>query len=121
MTESLKMLRSIVKEEINNILSEGLKSGDHVDTNEKFDMIKPGDSIEIDGVPCTVVKFDDLYGDLIYVESGKSVRKSIDTRYAVAWEADETPETEVIWKGKGKAPAKTRSAPRKKTPRSWYD
>lgn len=117
---SIEQLRLIIKEEVTKVISENLQPGEMIDADEKFDLIQPGDSVKIDGVQCTVVKFDPLYAKLIYTVTGKSIKKSLDSRYAVAWEPGEEPEIEIQWLGRGKAPTGVRSAPHKKTP-SVYD
>lgn len=115
-----RMLRKIIAEEVTKVLTENLQPGEMIDADEKFDLIQPGDSVKIDGIPCTVVKFDPLFAKLIYTVTGKSIKKSLDSRSAVAWEPGEEPEIEIQWLGRGKAPTGVRSAPRKKTP-SVYD
>lgn len=105
-------LHKIITEEVEKALFENLQPGEMIDADEKFDFIQPGDSVKIDDVPCTVVKFDPLYAKLIYTVAGKFIKKSLDSRYAVAREPDEEPEIEIQWLGRGKAPTGVRSAPR---------
>ena len=118
---SIAHLRRIIKEEVTKVVSEGLAAGDRVDSPEKFGSLQPGDSIKINGKDCTVVSMDRLTAHLTYVLVGSSVRKSLDYRYAYAEDESETPEIEIEWMGVGTVPAKTRRAPKKRSPLPYYD
>lgn len=111
---TINQLRKIVTEEVTKAITENLQPEEIINSDEKFDLIQPGDSVKINGVQCTVVKFDPLFAKLIYTVTGKSIKKSLDSRYAVAQEPGEEPEIKIQWLGRGKAPTGVRSAPRKK-------
>jgi hypothetical protein len=111
-----QQLRNIIKEEVQKVLAEGLMPGDKVDSNDKFDMLKRGDAIKINGRSCTILDVDHTLAELVYVPAGKSVRQTIDYRSAIAWEPDELPETDIEWVGPGAAPDRTRLPARKKSP-----
>ena len=116
-TES--QLRKIIRE----AMQSALQPGQAVDSLESVRSLAPGDNITINGKPSTVVELDRTTGTLVYVDQGKSVKKSMDYRFAVRYPDDPPdmrPEVQISYVGPGSVPSKTRLPPRKKGPGVSY-
>jgi hypothetical protein len=93
-----------------------LRPGTELLKNEQYDLLNPGDRILVNGRPKTVLNFAPVTNTLVYVDEGKSTKRSLDVSLAVAWEPGETPEILVKWVGPGEPPARSKSPRRRFTP-----
>lgn len=123
----MRITESQLRKVIREAMQGSLQPGQPVDTLEAMRSLVPGDNITVGGSPKTVVELDTMSGTLIYVDQGKSTRKSMDYRLAVRYPDDPpdmVPEIQVKYVGPGSAPMKTRMPPRKRglgSSFSYYD
>jgi len=117
-TES--QLRRIIREEAQSLMSEGLAPG-KIESPEEFKQLVPGDRITVNGKPAVVIEYDSFGAGLEYAWEGTSVRRSMDARYAWAYEPGEIPEMSVVFVGPGAPVSRPRQQPRRRSMGSYYD
>jgi len=119
----MRITESQLRRVIRETMQSTLQPGQAVDSLESVRLLAPGDNITINGRPSTVIELDRTTGTLAYVDQGKSVKKSLDYRFAVRYPDDPPdmiPEVQISYVGPGSVPSKTRLPPRKKGPGYSY-
>lgn len=116
---ALYLLRQRLRSRMAGKVASALRPGEALLKNGQYDLLTPGDRITVDGRKKVVLNFEPVTNTLVYVDEGKSTKRSLDVGLAVAWEPGETPETLIKWVGPGEPPARKMSPRRRFTPPAY--